>query len=503
MSEESKDKVTLTEDQKEIVREIVKQARGLGIDPRFAIALANLESTFRHVPADDASSTAYGPFQVNKATAQANGVDYKAMQEDPKLAIRTGLLNIIRHANNPALEGDPVRIAAAHRYGENSEFAKTGDPKGIDPTLRDYLVGVAQQFPQGKLPDVIYAKTEAAPAVSAESTAIAAEDQLPNDIPPTKQPLPLPVQSAITGAAGAMLGPTTAVAHPLITMAYDKLFGGKEPGELPPNQSPYQPRQPVAQPTPQDEYTRAEKQRLGAGDKTGMTGRESQTGYTEATAQQAARRKVQERMAGQVGLDVDRPLAEYPNVASTKSGIVVPQEELNRQRAEVLRQRELLEARQRVAQQLAAKNAQRVGAEWQAMQGKTFTPSVGSRFKEAVAKAAASASPTSKTLPGALGRIGMGAGAALPYSAELYQHDYPKTAVGLPVATAALANKFPKTFGGLSALAALMSAGYAAAHPREFSAGLTPHDINPTAFIGMPEENLPAFPEYTGGRGGQ
>lgn len=501
MTEKSKGE--LTEEQKETIREIAKQAKELGVDPRFAVALANLESSFRHIPADDKSSTAYGPFQVNKATAEANGIDYKAMQEDPKLAVRAGLMNIVRHANNPELGGDPMRIAAAHRYGENSEFAKTGDPKGIDPTLRDYLVGVTKHFPESTLPEVVFTKPEPTPEAAPEPAAIAVEDRLPNEVPPPKQPLPLPVQSAITGAAGAAAGPATAIAHPIVTMAYDKLFGGKEPGELPPNQSPYQPRQPVAQPTPQDEYTRAEKQRLGAGDKTGMTGRESQTGYTEATAQQAARRKVQERMAGQVGLDVDRPLAEYPNVASTKSGIVVPQEELNRQRAEVLRQQQLLEARQRVAQQLAAKNVQRVGAEWQAMQGKTFTPSMGSRFKEAMAKAAASASPTSKTLPGTLGRIGMGAGAAIPYSVELNREGYPKTAVALPVATAALANKYPKAFGGLGTLAALMSAGYAAAHPREFSGGLTPHDINPTAFIGMPEENLPAFPEYTGGTGGR
>ena len=501
MTEKSKGE--LTEEQKETIREIAKQAKELGVDPRFAVALANLESSFRHIPADDKSSTAYGPFQVNKATAEANGIDYKAMQEDPKLAVRAGLMNIVRHANNPELGGDPMRIAAAHRYGENSEFAKTGDPKGIDPTLRDYLVGVTKHFPESTLPEVVFTKPEPTPEAAPEPAAIAVEDRLPNEVPPPKQPLPLPVQSAITGAAGAAAGPATAIAHPIVTMAYDTLFGGKEPGELPPNQSPYQPRQPVAQPTPQDEYTRAEKQRLGAGDKTGMTGRESQTGYTEATAQQAARRKVQERMAGQVGLDVDRPLAEYPNVASTKSGIVVPQEELNRQRAEVLRQQQLLEARQRVAQQLAAKNVQRVGAEWQAMQGKTFTPSMGSRFKEAMAKAAASASPTSKTLPGTLGRIGMGAGAAIPYSVELNREGYPKTAVALPVATAALANKYPKAFGGLGTLAALMSAGYAAAHPREFSGGLTPHDINPTAFIGMPEENLPAFPEYTGGTGGR
>ena len=501
MSEKSKSEGTLTEDQKEIVREIVKQARGLGVDPRFAIALANLESTFRHVPADDEKSTAFGPFQVNKATAEANGVDYKAMQEDPKLAIRTGLLNIVRHAKNPELEGDPMRIAAAHRYGENSEYAKTGNPKGIDPTLRDYLVNVAGHFPEKRLPDVVFAAPSAEPAGEHPAAEPSAPEQK-NELPPAKTSLPLPLQSAITGAVGSVAGPAAAVAHPLVTIAYDKMFG-KESGELPSNQSPYQPRQVVSQTTPQDEFTRAEKQRLGAGDKSQMTGRESQTGYTEATAQQAARRKVQERLAGQVGLDVERPLAEYPNVASTKSGIVVTQDELNRQRAEVLHKQQLAEARQRVAQQLAAKNVQRVGAEWQAMQGQTFKPSVGSRVKEALVKAAASASPTSKTLPGALGRIGMGAGAALPYSVELYQHDYPKTAVSLPAISAALANKFPKTFGGLSALAALMSAGYAAAHPREFSGGLTQHDINPTAFIGMPEENLPAFPEYTGTRGGQ
>ena len=103
MSEESKSKGGMTEEQKVIVREIAKQAKELGIDVRFAVALANLESSFRHIPASDKTSTAFGPFQVNQATAKANNVDYEEMKKDPNLAIRTGLLNIVRHVNNPNL----------------------------------------------------------------------------------------------------------------------------------------------------------------------------------------------------------------------------------------------------------------------------------------------------------------------------------------------------------------------------------------------------------------
>jgi hypothetical protein len=502
MAEQSKDKGTLTEEQKEIVREIAKQAKELGIDPRFAVALANLESSFRHVPADDKTSTAYGPFQVNKATAEANGVDYKAMQEDPKLAIRTGLMNIVRHANNPDLGGDPIRIAAAHRYGENSEFAKTGNPKGIDPTLRDYLVGVTHHFPENKLPEAVFNVSNMEPVVADLSTAHKPEAES-NEIPPPPQTMPLPVQSVLTGAVGAAAGPVTAVAHPVAAWAVDKVMNRGGEKQLPPETaSEWRPTTSAqtTQTTPEEAFTRGEKQRLGVGDKSDMTGRESQTGFNEPSAQHAARRRVQGRTAAQTGFDVDIPFAEYPDVASTRSGVLVTQEELARQQAEMMRQRQLAEARARVAQQLAAKNAQRVGQQAQEMfaSGQTWKPSLATRTKEMVGKMVGNMSPMSKGFAGTLGRVGYGAGAALPYSVELYQHDYPKTAVALPVAAGAAANYFPKTFGGLSALAALMSAGYAAAHPREFSSGLTPHDINPTAFIGMPEESEAAFPEYRG-----
>ena len=128
----------LTEDQKKIIKIIVDEAKKQGIDPEFAVSLANLESEFKHIPANDKESTSFGPFQVNKGTAQANNIDYDEMVKNPELATRAGVINLARHAKNPLFEGDPARIAAAHRYGENSEFAKTGDLESLkkDPVLR-------------------------------------------------------------------------------------------------------------------------------------------------------------------------------------------------------------------------------------------------------------------------------------------------------------------------------------------------------------------------------
>ena len=160
----------LSKEQKEIINNIVKEAKAQGIDPEFAVALANLESGFKHVPASDKDSTAFGPFQVNKATAKANNVDYDEMVKNPQLAIETRIKNIVRHAKNPLFEGDPARIAAAHRYGEGSDFAKTGDFKYLknDPVLKDYLLNVAQHFSDEQFPEKVYQPVE---SKSAESEA--------------------------------------------------------------------------------------------------------------------------------------------------------------------------------------------------------------------------------------------------------------------------------------------------------------------------------------------
>jgi hypothetical protein len=164
----------LTPEQKSIIREIEKQAVAAGLDPDYAVALASLESDFRNIPAQVAKgqpeSTAFGPFQVNKATAQANGINYDEMLKDEKLAIQAGIKNILRHANNPNLmsvnpdtgakEIDPMRIAAAHRYGEGSAYAKSGDTSLIDPVLREYLAKGMEHFAGESFPQNIYSSSK-------------------------------------------------------------------------------------------------------------------------------------------------------------------------------------------------------------------------------------------------------------------------------------------------------------------------------------------------------
>lgn len=154
----------LTKEQKRIIRLIEKEAIAAGVDPDFAIAIANLESTFQNVPAQDKKSTAFGPFQVNKATAQANGVDYDEMKGSPDLAVKTGIMNLARHAKNPLFEGDPMRIVAAHRFGENSEYAKTGDTTKIDKVLANYLADTMEHFPEQTFPQSVYTKPSEQPS---------------------------------------------------------------------------------------------------------------------------------------------------------------------------------------------------------------------------------------------------------------------------------------------------------------------------------------------------
>lgn len=164
----------LTPEQKKIIRLIEKESNLVGLDPDYAVALANLESGFKHIPAQvkegEPPSTAFGPFQVNKATAKANGVDYDEMVKSPELAVRAGIQNILRHAKNPNLmtenpetgikEIDPMRIAAAHRYGEGSDYAKTGNRKFIDPVLNEYLARAMEHFQDESFPNTIITKND-------------------------------------------------------------------------------------------------------------------------------------------------------------------------------------------------------------------------------------------------------------------------------------------------------------------------------------------------------
>lgn len=510
----------LTKEQKEIVREIVKQAKELGINPEFAVALANLESSFSHVPASDKESTAFGPFQVNKATAEANGVDYEEMKKDKSLAIKTGLMNLIRHSKNPDLmsvnpetgekEVDPARIIAAHRYGENSDFARTGDPKTIDPTLRSYMRDVAQHFPEQTFPTTVYAPPVAKEAEPAAVSEPKVEDQqTPMGYLGEKarslfdvSDMPKEVQAMVTAPVGAATGITAGSVRYPVQWVYHQIAddvaaheAAAKAASVEAPSSPYTPRQATQAATAAEEMeptmTRTDRQIQGGVNEQGLTGRERQSGYTERTGQIAARRANQEAIAKSQGLNVNRPMAEINDVASTKSGVLAQKSTLDD--LELQRQR-LRDAYQKRALQ----KAQTVGSQWQKLQAEIEANQAAKAAQAAkwYSRAGRSVKNFGRTFPGTLGAMGFGAGAMAPAAVEDYQNDNLAGAlsdVGMGAGMGYAAARAPMVFAPLAAAARL---AYQATHPREESAEMRYHDINPTAFMGMPEQAQYAFPEY-------
>ena len=213
----------LTEDQKKIIKIIVDEAKKQGIDPEFAVSLANLESGFKHIPANDKESTSFGPFQVNKGTAQANNIDYDEMVKNPELATRAGVINLARHAKNPLFEGDPARIAAAHRYGENSEFAKTGDLESLkkDPVLRSYLTDLADHFEGAQLPESIYKEPEVEKKAEEKHTEANKENAPISTFPQPQIEIPRGVAGGVGAIGGAGAGALLGTKAALLRSKYD------------------------------------------------------------------------------------------------------------------------------------------------------------------------------------------------------------------------------------------------------------------------------------------
>jgi hypothetical protein len=210
--------LNLSDDQKDSINKIYDWSNSLGIDPKFALSVAYPESGVQHIPASDPESTAYGPFQVNKATAAANGVDYEAMKKSKDLALWTGLKNLQRHAENPELQGDPSRILAAHRFGENSAYAKSGDPADITPQLADFFTRVGSVYGD-EMPSNVYKK----PADSGREESHSLELGTPQETEGSDQGFLTPKQvERIVGGTGALTlaglgsGAVTKVGLPIV-----------------------------------------------------------------------------------------------------------------------------------------------------------------------------------------------------------------------------------------------------------------------------------------------
>jgi hypothetical protein len=229
----------LTDEQKKIIREIEKQAIAMGIDPNFALAVAGAESDYRHIPAKDPNSTAYGAFQVNKPTAETNKYNYAEMVADPSKGIEVGLKNLHRHASNPLFEGDPTRIVAAHRLGEGSEYAKTGESKYLTPDIANYIADVGERHPNAEFPQNVLVSKPAEATTEGTTEGQGTSEYGGTGVGSYKdlaQPQTPPSETgAVAGAAGTLLGATYLAKKPLIGVMQKAgiLPGGPKATNLP------------------------------------------------------------------------------------------------------------------------------------------------------------------------------------------------------------------------------------------------------------------------------
>jgi len=177
--------------------------------------------------------------------------------------------------------------------------------------------------------------------------------------------------------------------------------------------------------------TRSERVvRGGIDEETGATGRERQTGYNTRTAQEAARVAGQQKILKSVGLNPDKPLAEFPDVSSTKHGFIVSQEEKDRMDAENKRKQEILEHNQELQNRERQRKIQKVGSEWQQLaskaeeMAKSPDASIRSRAQSVMNEAIRmwhEGSPSLRT-PQAFGSaVGAGLGFSAPYALDKYQ----------------------------------------------------------------------------------
>jgi hypothetical protein len=366
---------TFSEDQKKTIRMIEEEAKKYGLDPDLAVAIASMESKFQHIPAGDKKSTAFGPFQVNRATAIANGFNYEDMKKDPKLAIEAGIKNLVRHITNDKLktlnpatgqyEVDPSRVVAAHRYGENSDYATTGDPSKIDKVLGSYIADVMEHFPNEQFPQSVYTEpssnqqastaqngqdtsmgrvplgTEApaAPAAASDMGSVPLEgsnlDGYLQNIKNKEDQRDRTELAVELGGAGAALGAVKAPAFSLGKRIYDiaktvkngnvtsqDLMDVAEAS----NKIPRSTANSNSLIPSEAQHTRAFE---GTTKEQGVTGRASQTTYQLRTEQIAEQKKEQARIIAELqrkGLLPKTPPSLPGIVAATPAGIIAPTE---------------------------------------------------------------------------------------------------------------------------------------------------------------------------------
>jgi hypothetical protein len=320
----------ITDAQKDMVRKIIAWSDMQGIDPHMALAIAFNESKLNNIPAADPTSTAFGPLQVNKATAAANNIDYEKMRASPDLALWTGIANLARHAKNPLFEEDPARILAAHRWGEGSPYAATGDPSLIPAGGATYLHDVGSMLPGGDFPKRMYTP----PEEQTPAEAPIPQGNVVQEPAAGEHVLSPELLSTLGGLGGAAVGTGVVGAQAANAIRKNILgrFGTEKPVDIP-RVEPIMGAEPAPLSAEISGNTPEQTARIhqgGEGGTEGTTGRARQTGYNVQTAQEAAAKKEAEaaaklaKRAGITELEAGQFLARQPGMTASASGVVYP-----------------------------------------------------------------------------------------------------------------------------------------------------------------------------------
>lgn len=290
----------LTPEQESVANMIADRAIAMGVDPRLAVSLAYRESQFN--PNAKGSSGEIGVMQVMPATGKGMGFSEKDLA-DPAKNIDAGLTYLKQQLDR---FNDPVAAAAAYNAGPGHPFFKDPDNKELPASTMQYLEDIKK----------LGGFTTTQPAGDAEPEAAPEAEKAPVEVSDFDKKRA--TVDALAALAGAGVGGTAGGAKAVFNRMFPPPGSGVERGARPAGA-------PAGGLIPTD----PQNVRIQTGTvEEGTTGRARQTGYTERTSQEAARRAEMERIRQQLvakGLiSPDNVMAKMPGMTSTPGGILIP-----------------------------------------------------------------------------------------------------------------------------------------------------------------------------------
>lgn len=168
---ENTDPASLSPHQQEVIGKTIAEAQNQGIDPNYAIAIANQESAFNHLKdgkINCSDAGACGAFQLMPDVAKRLGVNPRNIDQNIKGGISLLKENLNRYDNNDLLATVAYNTSEATR----NKFMETGDPKVLPKETLDYVRNIHSQHP---LQGVLALGTENNPFLSDQPNPVVQE----------------------------------------------------------------------------------------------------------------------------------------------------------------------------------------------------------------------------------------------------------------------------------------------------------------------------------------